>query len=153
SKIFDIAGMSQTKLLTAPVTDGSVTTSGMPYLYGAAGALAGPPSDLLKFNEALMRGDLLGEQSLQTLWESDASKGYVALGVWRFSAPLNGCEGSVNIVERRGHIGDIQIRNLIAPDLGRSFVAFANDADIDYGEIWMGTGVSYNLASKAFCTK
>ena len=151
AKIFDIAGMAQTKRLTAPVTDGSVMTSGMPHLYGAAGALAGPPGDLLKFNEALMRGDLLKEQSLQTLWQSDPSKGYVALGVWVFSAPLKGCDGSVKIVERRGHIGNIQVRNMIAPDFGRSFVAFADNADLDYGEIWMGAGVSYDLASRAFC--
>lgn len=76
----------------------------------------------------------------------------MALGVWGFSAPLRGCgAGAVALVERRGEIGGIEVRNLIAPALGRALVVFADRSDLDFGELWQGKGLSYTLASAAFC--
>lgn len=151
SRILDPIGMTGTGVITGPVTDGSVRVSGRPELFGASAAMFGPAEDLLKFNAALMDGSLLTEETLEQLWDGDPSKGFVALGQWAFSAPLKGCEGSVALVERRGHIGSIQIRNLVAPELGMSFVAFTQAQDAEFGEIWMGQGVSFDLASKSFC--
>lgn len=151
SRILEPAGMMATGVLAAPVTDGSVITSGGPHLFGAAGAMYGPPEDLLKFNAALMDGTLLSDASLDALWDGDPSKGYVALGAWEFSAPLDGCDGAVRLVERRGYVGDVQVRNLIAPELETSLVAFTREKGADFGEIWRGSGVTYDLASRAFC--
>lgn len=151
ARILDPIDMTETGVITAPVTDGSIRVSGRPELYGASAAMYGTAEDLLKFNAALMTGRLLTEESLDQLWDGDPSKGFVALGQWAFSAPLQGCEGPVALVERRGHIGYVQIRNIIAPELGKSFIAFTDDEEAEFGEIWMGQGASFNLASKSFC--
>jgi CubicO group peptidase (beta-lactamase class C family) len=119
--------------------------------YGASGGAVGEPRDLLRFNAALMDGTYLGEAALARLWEGEPSLGYVALGAWSFSAPLDGCEGAVRLIERRGSIGGVNARNLIAPDLGLSLVIFSNTPAFQFGEIWMGQGGSYELASAAFC--
>lgn len=119
--------------------------------FGASGALFGSPYDLLAFDRALMSGVLLRRAALETLWRGDASVGYVALGAWSFSAPLLGCAAPVQMVERRGAIGGVQVRNIIAPAIGRALIVFANDADIEFGEIWQGAGLSYELASASFC--
>jgi CubicO group peptidase (beta-lactamase class C family) len=120
--------------------------------FGPAGAVIGKPQDLVLFNAALMRGDLLGPEALETLWEGNPSIGYVALGVWSFSAPLAGCEEPVRLIERRGHIEGIQLRNLIAPGLERSLVVFTDRGDFPFGEIWQAGGAAYDLASQAFCS-
>ena len=71
--------------------------------------------------------------------------------MWSFAASLAGCPGQVRLVERRGEIGGVEVRNLIAPDLGRILVVFADRAGLDFGEIWRGRGLTYELANKAFC--
>ena len=75
----------------------------------------------------------------------------MALGVWSYPAPLKGCEGAVRLVERRGEIGGTQVRNLIAPDKKLALIVFADQAGLDFGEIWQGKGLTYDLASAAFC--
>ncbi len=120
-------------------------------LFGAAGAAYGPPMDLIRFNAALMSGVVLGEEALETLWAGEPRLGYVALGAWSFSATLKGCDGPVTLIERRGLIRGVKVRNIIAPQSGRSLVAFVNRGDFAFGEIWMGEGFSYDLASRAFC--
>jgi hypothetical protein len=56
----------------------------------------------------------------------------------------------VKRVERRGEIGGIEVRNLIAPDIGRALVIFADRSDLEFGEIWQGRGLSFELASAGF---
>lgn len=119
--------------------------------FGAGGALFGAPYDLLAFDRALMSGALLGRDALDALWTGDSSIGYAALGAWSFPADLNGCPEPVQLVERRGAIGGVQVRNIIAPDLGRALIMFANEANFEFGEIWQGAGFSYELASAGFC--
>jgi D-alanyl-D-alanine carboxypeptidase len=160
ARILEPAGMANTRVGGA--TDaGDVTgyektgeTSGPAYLelFGAAGAIVGPPEDLVRFNTALMDGVLLGETALETLWDGDPSLGFVALGAWSFSAPLSGCEGAVDLVERRGFIAGVQVRNIIAPSRDQSLVVFLNRGDFEFGEIWMGAGFSHAMASAAFCS-
>lgn len=119
--------------------------------YGAGGALMGTAEDLLTFDRALMGGALLTAPSRATLWSGDPALGYVALGAWSFPAQLRGCAASVDLVERRGGIGGVQVRNVMAPQLGKALVMFTNDGDFEFGEIWQGAGFTYDAVSAAFC--
>lgn len=119
--------------------------------FGAGGALFGTPYDLLAFDRALMSGALLSRDALDVLWAGDSSIGFAALGAWSFPADLNGCHEPVQLVERRGAIGGVQVRNIIAPELGRALIVFTNEASFEFGEIWQGAGFSYELASASFC--
>jgi D-alanyl-D-alanine carboxypeptidase len=118
---------------------------------GAGGAITGSAADLMAIDTALMNGRLLSPASRATLWQGDPALGYQALGVWSFPAKLAGCKGPVSLIERRGDFAGIQIRNLMAPDIGRAMVMFINEAEFDFGEIWQGQGPSFDLASAAFC--
>ena len=120
--------------------------------FGASAALTGTARDLLLFDRALLDGRLLSDASREVLWEGNPKLGYEALGVWVFPATLKGCEGPVALVERRGDVGGIQVRNVIAPKLNRALVVFVNDQSVDFGEIWQGKGLSHDLLSAAFCT-
>ena len=119
--------------------------------YGAAGALFGTVDDMLTFDDALMRGKLLSPASLEILWAGEPKFGYVALGAWSFPASLAGCASEVALVERRGDIGGMQVRNLMAPALKRALVMVTNNGDFDFGEIWQGKGATWAVASAAFC--
>ncbi len=152
-EVFRPAGMGATRL-AKPMERFAFSASGGRVnvaTYGAAGALVGPARDLVKFDQALMNGKLLNDRSLSIIWQGDPAIGYVALGAWGFSAPLKGCAGEVRLVERRGDVEGVQVRNLIAPDLKRVLVVFTPDQAFDFGEIWQGSGASYDLASAAFC--
>lgn len=119
--------------------------------YGAAGALAGAPGELLKFNAALRDGRLLKPESFATLTASRAEENYVALGAWSFESPLKGCDAPVRLIERRGDIDAVEMRSIIAPDFKRSVVVFSNYDGADFGEIWMQKGLAFELVSAAFC--
>lgn len=119
--------------------------------YGAAGALGGTARDLLAFDQALVRHALVSAPSTAEMWRGEPKLGYAALGAWSFPAPLAGCAGPVWLVERRGAIGGVQVRNVIAPELGRVLIVFTNDGDLDFGEIWQGAGLSHALLSASFC--
>lgn len=118
---------------------------------GAAAALTGSARDLASLDRALMTGRLLPKDARDTLWAGNPDLGYEALGAWSFPATLKGCAAAVDLVERRGDFGGVQARNIIAPGLGRAFVLFTNDDSVDFGEIWQGKGLSYDLLSAAFC--
>lgn len=120
--------------------------------FGAGGALVGTAQDLWRLDRALMQKRLLNEASTRTLWQGEPKLGYVALGAWSFPASLAGCSGAVALVERRGQIGGVQVRNLLAPALGRALIVFSNTAATEFGEIWQGQGLLHEMASAAFCT-
>ena len=119
--------------------------------YGAAGAMEGTARDLLAFNRALLAGRLVSAASRQAMWTGEPKWGYAALGVWAFSTPIAGCAEPVALVERRGYVGGIQARSIIAPARGVSVVMFSNAADFDFGEIWQGQGLSHDLLAAALC--
>ncbi len=119
--------------------------------FGAAGALTGTASDLLAIDRALVAGTLLKPESRAVLWQGNPKLGYEALGAWSFPAHLAGCAHPVALIERRGDVGGIQVRNVIAPALGRSIAILINDDTIDFGEVWQGKGLSFDLLSAAFC--
>ena len=119
--------------------------------FSASGAAYGTLTDLLAFDRALLNNKLLDSDTTRLAWKGDPKLGYVALGVWSYTAKLSGCSGEVPLVERRGEIGGIEVRNLLAPSLGRALVVFADRSDLDFGEIWRAEGLSFLLASAAFC--
>lgn len=119
--------------------------------YGAAGGLYGQPDDIIAIDNALMRGDLLGPEALAEMWRGDPALGYMALGQWVFEVPLKGCDAPVRIVERRGDIGAVQVRNFILPDKQLAVVAFSQEKPFDFGEVWMGSGFAHDLLAAAAC--
>jgi CubicO group peptidase (beta-lactamase class C family) len=119
--------------------------------YGASGAMYGTPSDLVRFDVALFSGKLLPEAARQKLWDGQPSLGFMALGQWVFSAPLRGCDKPQRIVERRGAIGGVEIRNIILPDLAIAMVLFSDRSGFDFGELWQGKGFTYDMLSLAAC--
>ena len=118
--------------------------------FGAAGAVRGPARDLARFDRALMTDTLLKPASRAEMERGDPKLGYAALGVWSYTVPLKGCAGPLHLVERRGEIGGVQVRNVIAPDRGVALIVFT-DRPFDFGEAWQGKGGSYDLFSAAFC--
>lgn len=121
--------------------------------FDASGGLYGSVFDLLTFDQALLQGRLLPKAQMEVLWEGRPELGYIALGQWVFEAPLKGCDKPTRIVERRGAIGGVQVRNFIAPDDRSIVVAFTDNDSFDFGEIWQGSGFSHDLLSAAVCTK
>jgi CubicO group peptidase (beta-lactamase class C family) len=119
--------------------------------YGASGALVGPLSTMIEFDKALMAGRLLSPEARNAMWSGDPALGYMALGQWAYTAPLAGCPDPVRIVERRGAIGDYQVRNFILPDDEIALAVAVRDADLDFGELWQGQGRSHDLLSAAAC--
>jgi D-alanyl-D-alanine carboxypeptidase len=119
--------------------------------FGASGALYGSVADLLAFDFALLNGDLLGADQLAQLWDGQPELGYIALGQWVFEAPVKGCSEPLRIVERRGAIGGVQVRNFILPDQDIAVAAFTNSGDFQFGEIWQGGGFSHDLLAIAAC--
>jgi CubicO group peptidase (beta-lactamase class C family) len=121
--------------------------------FGAAGGLQGTLDELLVFDRALLAGTLLPPAQLAEMWNGQPDLGYIALGQWVFEARLKDCAQPVRLVERRGSIGGVQVRNFIAPDRGVAIVVFADQAegDFEFGEIWQGSGFSHDLLNTALC--
>jgi CubicO group peptidase (beta-lactamase class C family) len=122
-----------------------------PGRYGSAANLAGTAEDLLKFDRALIEGKLLGKAATAEMWKGDPKAGYAALGQWSYPVELKGCATLQHVVERRGAVGNVQVRNLIAPERGIAVVAFAASTAPDFGESWQGKGLTYELLSAALC--
>ena len=119
--------------------------------YSASGGLHGTPRELLAFDQALLRGTLLSPASREQLWTGDPKLGFAALAVWSFPAKLAGCAQPVQLVERRGHIGGIQVRNFLVPSRGIALIAFANSPGTEFGEVWQGKGLTHDLLSATLC--
>lgn len=122
-----------------------------PGRYGSAANLAGTADDLLKFDRALIDNTLLGKAATAEMWKGDPKLGYAALGQWSYPVKLKGCATAQQVVERRGQVGNVQVRNLIAPERGIAVVAFAASTVPDFGEPWQGKGLTYELLSAALC--
>lgn len=119
--------------------------------FGAAASLYGTATDLWTFDRALMAGKLLPDAQRAQMWDGQPDLGFIALGQWAFGASLKGCAAPVRIVERRGAIGGVQVRNFLLPDADVVVIAFTDHDDFDFGEIWQGKGFAYDLLSAAAC--
>lgn len=122
-----------------------------PGRFGPAANLAGTAGDLLAFDRALMAGTLLGQAARATMWAGDPRLGYAALGAWSYPIKPRGCTDQQQIIERRGEVGNVQVRNIIAPDSGIIIIAFSATSETDFGEPWQGKGLTFELLSAALC--
>lgn len=120
--------------------------------FGAAGALVGTITDLWKIDRALLDGTLLDERGRQQMWNGRPDLGFMALGQWVYDVPLKGCATPVRLVERRGAIGGIGVRNFLLPATGTVVIAMSDQATLEFGELWSGTGFSFELLSVAACS-
>lgn len=120
--------------------------------YGASGGIGGSIVDLWRFDRALLDGRLLTAESRAALWDGQPDLGFIALGQWVFMAPLAGCDGAVRIVERRGAIGAVQVRNFLLPERDVVVIVFTNRAETDFGEIWATRGLGHDLLAAAACS-
>ncbi len=119
--------------------------------YAAAGALSGTARDLWRFDQALLDGRYLKPATRETMWTADPKLGFAAFGQWVFTAPVGACRAPVRIVERRGAIGGIGVRNVIVPERNLVLIAFTNRGDTGFGEIWQGRGLTHELLGAAVC--
>lgn len=119
--------------------------------FGAAAGLFGTADDLWRFDRALMKGKLLTDAARAEMWDGQPKLGGIALGQWSYTVPIKGCANPMRIVERRGQIGGVQLRNIILPEWDAVVIAFADHDSVDFGEIWQGKGVSHDLIAAAFC--
>ncbi len=122
-----------------------------PGRFGPAANLVGTPADLIAFDRALLAGTLLGEKARAEMWAGDPKLGYAALGQWSYTVPVKGCAAPVTLIERRGEIGNVQVRNIVVPATGTAIVAFAATSAVDFGEPWQGKGLTYDLMRTALC--
>lgn len=120
---------------------------------GAGGALVGTVDDALAFDRALMRGKLVSKTGMEAMWKGDPALSDAAFGASAYEIMLAGCDDPVRLIERRGSIDGVQMRNIIAPDKNLALVVFTDNADAIFGDIWQAEGISYDLASAAFCAK
>ena len=122
-----------------------------PGRYGSAGNLAGSAEDMAAFGRALVDGKLLPAAARAEMWQGDPALGYAALGQWSFPADLRQCPAPVAIIERRGAIGNVQVRHLIAPERGLVVVMITDNGAFDFGEIWQGQGPSHDVLAALLC--
>jgi D-alanyl-D-alanine carboxypeptidase len=120
--------------------------------FGAAAGLFGTAQDLLAFDRALLGGKLMSARARAEMWDGQAKLGWIALGQWVFPASLKGCDAPVRIVERRGQIGGVQVRNIMIPEKDVVVIAFVDRAEFEFGEIWQGKGFSFDMLSAAACS-
>ncbi|MFM9829370.1 MAG: serine hydrolase domain-containing protein [Sphingomonas sp.] len=147
-----LAAFPTTEVLVPGEIDGKPETGYDIAAFGASAGLYGSVGDLWRFDRALMTGKLLPDTARAQLWDGQPRLGSIALGQWAFSARLKGCAGPVRIIERRGAIGGIEVRNFILPDNDVVAIMFVKSAGFDFGEVWQGKGVSFDLLSAAACT-
>ena len=119
--------------------------------YGAAGSAYGSPLALYAFDRALIDHRLVGPAATAQMWAGDPKLGAAALGQWQYRIALAGCAAPVSVVERRGEIGGIAIRNFILPDSGRALILFTRHGDFDFGEVWQRAGFAYSALSAVGC--
>ena len=88
------------------------------------------------------------------MWTGEPKFGFAALGQWAFSSPIEGCgEKAIRLIERRGAIGGVVLRNIIVPERDMVLIMTSNRAEADaaFGEIWMQKGITHDILSAALC--
>jgi len=149
-------GLFPTTKATVPGFDNGKPESRAFHLenFGPAGALYGTTHDLLAFDRALMTGKLIPPAQRAVMWNGEPRYGFAALGQWAFESTLKGCKGpGVRIIERRGFIGGVVLRNVILPELDMVIIMTSNraSAEATFGEIWQRTGLTHDVLAAAVC--
>lgn len=122
--------------------------------FGAGGALYGTTHDLLAFDRALMTGKLIPPAQRAVMWTGEPRYGYAALGQWAFESPIKGCDGPpLRIIERRGFIGGVVLRNVILPDQDMVIIMTSNraSAEATFAEIWQQAGLTHDVLAATLC--
>jgi CubicO group peptidase (beta-lactamase class C family) len=119
---------------------------------GAAGALYGSSDDLLRFDRALIGDTLVSAATASAMREGNPKLGYIALGALAYTAELKHCDEPIMLVERDGEIGGVRAVNVIAPAQRTAVIAFSNTGRTDWGLVWQGSGLLYDLLDAALCT-
>ncbi len=122
--------------------------------FGPAGALYGTTHDLFAFDRALMTGKLIPPAQRAVMWTGQPRYGYAALGQWSYDVALKGCEGAgLHLVERRGHIGGVSLRNIILPEQDMVVIMTWNrgGAEEAFGEVWQQAGLTHDVLAAALC--
>ena len=160
TRVFEPAGMTDTALIADARVEPRLATASLALgggrfgpeppvrlaVYGAAGALAGPAADLLRFDRALLGGRLLTPALRDSMFAADPALGFVALSVWTYRADIG---RPVRLVERQGWIGGHRALNLLAPDDDIAVVVLANTDAADLSRTYTGSGFSYDLIRAA----
>jgi D-alanyl-D-alanine carboxypeptidase len=120
-------------------------------VYGASGGAFGTISDLWRIDRALMNGKLVPDVQRELMWQSTADNGFYGFFQWIYPAPLAGCDKPVQIVERQGLIGGIELRNYILPETGRALILFSRKRPTELGDPWEGKGFAFDLLSMVAC--
>lgn len=129
----------------APETSVDVST------YGPAGDLYGGIEALLAFDQDLLDGRLISAAARAEMWKAGPETGYGGLSVWIYEVALPGCGITTRVVERQGGIGGVQVRNFLMPDLDAALVIWTDDAALDLGETWTGSGLGIDLLAAVAC--
>jgi CubicO group peptidase (beta-lactamase class C family) len=119
--------------------------------YGAAGSAYASAADLWRIDRALMDYSLLDPATTAKMWAGDPAIGSAALGVWSYNAEIAGCTGPVRVVERRGLIGGVALRNFLVPDRHLALILMTNREAFDFGEMWQGRGFAHDMLAAALC--
>ncbi len=119
--------------------------------FGASAGLYGSLDDLLAIDNALIDGKLLPQAQRDAMWDGQPKLGFIALGQWAFDAQLKDCAKPLRLIERRGAIGGVELRNFMLPEIKGAMVVFTDHSPFAFGEIWQGSGFSHDLLNAAFC--
>ncbi|MDB5690580.1 MAG: CubicO group peptidase beta-lactamase class family [Sphingomonas bacterium] len=119
--------------------------------YGAAGSGYASAADLWRIDRALMDNSLLDAATTARMWTGDPAIGSAALGVWSYDADVAGCAGQVRVIERRGLIGGVALRNFLVPDRRLALILMTNREAFHFGEVWQGRGFAHDMLAAALC--
>lgn len=118
--------------------------------YGASGALYMSLSDLMKFDTALWNNKIIKEKSFSEMTKGNPEFGFAALGMWSYPMNFAKCNKTVDLVERRGEIGNVRILNLIAPNEKKALILYSTKSE-DFGQLWQAEGTAFEAAQSIIC--
>jgi CubicO group peptidase (beta-lactamase class C family) len=118
---------------------------------GASGGAYGTIEDLWRFDHALLSGQLLDAGARAQMWESHIDNGFYGFHQWIFPASLAGCPRQMQVVERQGLIGGIELRNYLLPETGQALILFSRHRPSGFGDPWEGKGLAHDMLSAVAC--
>lgn len=93
----------------------------------AAGGLQSSLRDLHRWNQALVRHELLDPEMTERMLTVPEQPGaYVALGSWVYARPVPGTDTVLRIAERRGAIGGHAVMNALDPERQAWVILYSN---------------------------
>ena len=98
-----------------------------------------------------MANRLLDRVATAQMWAGDPAIGSAAFGAWSYAATIAGCPDPVAVIERRGAIGGVQVRNFLVPARRLALILFTNRAGLDFGEVWQGRGFAHDMLAASLC--